>query len=219
MTTDEEQQNPPTETWVEPRDEDRQARRARWRIVFCSLSLVVAVMGVLMQGMGAAMVMFGHRVWSAAGFKLPEPPPILAWMAVGQFVVLAVLGVVLLVGAAMLLRRNPAGRKLVLGWAVARLVMAMIGIGIGLATIKPQIEWQTEIVAAVRESMRAQPGANESALPPLPERAEAEAAATRTLGVATLFFVTWPFVMAIVLTRPFVKEDIDEWRRERAVRP
>jgi riboflavin transporter FmnP len=87
--------------------------------------------------MGAAMVMFGHRIWSAAGFKLPEPPPVLAWAAVGQFVVLAVLGVVLLVGATMLLRRNPSGRKLVLGWAVARLVMALIVIGIGLATAIP----------------------------------------------------------------------------------
>lgn len=217
MTTDETTQQPPTESWIEPGDSDRQERRARWRIVFCSLSLVVAVMGILMQGIGAAMVLFGHRFWSASGFTIPAPPPVVAWAAAGQFVVLAALGVVLLVGATMLLRRNPTGYKLVMGWAVARLVMAMIGIGIGLMTIKPQAEWQTEIIVSVREGMRAQPGVNESQLPPIPERGQAEAAAVRSLGVATLFFVTWPFVMAIVLTRPFVREEIGAWRRERAI--
>lgn len=216
MTPDETRQQPPTETWFEPGDSDRQERRARWRIVFCSLSLVVAVMGVLMQGIGAGMVLFGHRIWAATGFTLPEPPPIVAWTAIGQFVVLALLGVLLLVGSAMLLRRNPTGRKLVLGWVVARLVMAFVGIGIGVATIKPQVDWQIEIVAAVRESMRSQPGAREDQLPPIPERGQAEGAAMRSLGVATLFFVTWPFVMGIVLTRPFVKDEVEGWRRERA---
>ncbi|MEY3141651.1 MAG: hypothetical protein RLY21_144 [Planctomycetota bacterium] len=217
MTAEEIPQRPPTQSWIEPGDEDLQARRARWRMVFCSLSLFVAVMGVLMQGMGAAMVLFGHRIWATSGIALPEPPSILAWAAIVQFVVLSLLGVLLLTGATMLIRRNPTGRTLVLGWAVARLVMAMIGIGIGLMTIKPQVEWQTEIIVAVRESMRAQPGVNEGSLPPLPERGQAEATALRSLGVATLFFVSWPFVMAIVLTRPFVKEEIEEWRRDRAM--
>ena len=36
--------------------------------------------------------------------------------------------------------------------------------------------------------------------------------ALRGVGVASIFFATWPFVMAIVLTRPFVKDEIESWR-------
>lgn len=197
----------------EPYPDDRRERQSRWRIVFASLSLVVGVMGFCMQGIGSAMVVFGDRASAAAGFTVPPAPPVVLWITVVQFAVLTVLGVMLIAGAAMLLRRDPRGRTLVLAWAVARLVMVVVGLGAAALTLKPQVEWQTEIVASVREQMRSQPGVREDQLPPIPDRAAAEAQALRGIGVASLFFATWPFVMAIVLTRPFVKDDIDSWRR------
>lgn len=152
---------------------------------------------------------------SAAGFTVPPPPSTVVWLTSVQFVILAVLGVMLIVGAAMLLRRNPLGRKLVLAWAIARLVMVVVGLGIAVVTLKPQVDWQTEMVASMREQMRKNPSIKEDQLPPIPERAAAESQALRGIGIASIFFATWPFVMAIVLTRPFVRREVESWSESR----
>ena len=196
-----------------PYPDDRSERQSRWRIVFGSLSLVVGVMGFCMQGIGAAMVVFGDRASAASGFTVPSAPPTVLWLTVVQFGLLTVLGVMLIVGAAMLLRRDPRGRALILSWVVARLLMVVLGLGAAVLTLKPQVEWQIEIVASVREQMRKDPAIREDQLPPIPDRAEAETQALRGIGIASIFFATWPFVMAIVLTRPFVKAEVDSWRR------
>lgn len=196
----------------EPYGDDRKLRQARWRIVFGSLSLVVGVMGFCMQGIGTGAVLFGGKLSEAAGFAVPPPPPVVAWVTTAQFAVLVVLGVLLIAGAAMLLRRNPLGRTLVLGWAIARLVMVVVGIALGLLTMKPQVEWQTEIVVSMREQMSKDPNVPPERLPVIPERKAAETQLIRSLAVASLFFATWPFVMAIVLTRRHVREEVESWR-------
>ena len=203
----------------QPYDDDRRARQSRWRIVFGSLSLVVGVMGFCMQGMGTGMVVFGGQLSKSAGFDLPPPPAIVAGVTIAQFAVLVILGIALIAGATMLLRRNPAGRSMVLGWVVARLIMVVVGLALAVVTLKPTVDWQTEIVVTMREQMRRSPNVKPEQLPPIPEREAAEAQAIRGLAVASILFATWPFVMAIVLTRPFVRQEIESWRLEREGAP
>jgi hypothetical protein len=198
--------------WVDPAEDDRIARRARWRIVFGTLSLVVGVLGFCVQGSGSVMVAFGDVFWKMGGLEVPPPPPVVTWGTMLQFAVLAVLGVMLIVGSAMILRKNPKGRSVLLAWVVGRLVMVVVSIAFAVVTIKPQVDWQIEIVSAIREGRRQQPNVTPENLSPIPDRAAAEAQAIRTVAIFSLFFATWPFVMAIVLTRPHVKEEVESWR-------
>ena len=206
---------PPTSPF-EAYPDDRAARQARWPFVFGGVSLALGVFGFCMQGLGAAFAGFTDSLMKMGGMEVSPPPDVVRVVGITQAVILCALGIVLIAGSALLMNRNPLGATLVRVWVVLRLLMVVAGLVAGIVTIKPNVEWQITMTAEMRESLRKQPGFNEKNLPPIPERADAEQKALWSLLGASVAFSVWPFVMAIVMTRPNVRADIDAWRAARA---
>lgn len=197
-----------------PYPDDREARRARWRTVFPVISIALGVIGSCVQLGMAGQIVFWDWAVQQAEMDLPSPPDAARTVAMVQAVALVVLGAMLVAGSAMLLLRKPLGRTLVLAWSVCRLLVVVGGLAVGLATMEAQVSWGVELDAARREVWIAQ-GAKASDLPPVPTREEIEASSIRLLAVITVATSTWPFVMAIVLTRRHVREEVEGWRTAR----
>jgi hypothetical protein len=195
--------------------DDLAARRSRWPVVFGAISLVVAVCGFCVQGFGAVGSLFTQRMMALGGLEVSPPPRIVQYVGGAQAAVLAILGIVLVVGSVQLMRRRAAGARLVLTWAIARLVMVVVGLGLGLLVMRPQVEWQAVMTGEIRESLRAK-GMKEEQLPPLQDEEALRRQAMIGLAVASAAFSAWPFAMAIVLTSRRSRAEIAAWSQPSA---
>ncbi len=192
--------------------DDRAARQSRWPMIFGVLSLVYGLFGMCMQGIGAVGALFSEQMMSVSGLEMPPMPAAMKWATFGQSLVLFVLGVVLLLGGLLLTQRKPLGAKLVGIWAVARLVMVVVGLALGLATLPQSVDYQIEANALMREQFQGRPDIPASAIPPILDREETERTAIGMLVVFTLAFSIWPMAMLFVLTRAHVRADIESWK-------
>jgi len=181
-----------------------------WPLIFGGISLAIGVFGLCMQGMMGVSVFANEWMMGKMGMQTSPPPEILKWSAGAQALVMVPLGIMLIAGATMLLLRKPLGARLVLWWAVARLFMVVVGLGVGVLTIKPQAEWSVTLVAEMRDSLRKQ-GMKEEQLPPLIDQAKAESDGIRNIAIFSLAFAVWPAAMILLLTREKAKRDIASW--------
>lgn len=203
--------SPPTSPF-EAYPDDRAARVSRWPFMFGAISLVLGVFGFCFQGIGALFTVSPGVFMKMAGMELSAPPDSMRTTVMVQAVILCSLGVLLIAGSVLLMRRNPLGAKLVLVWAVARLAMVVAGLVAGVLLIKPQAAYAVTLTAEIRESLRKQ-GIKEGQLPPLVSQEDAESSQVRNLAIASIGFAIWPFVMAIVLSGPRARADVAEWSR------
>ena len=202
--------SPPTSPF-EAYPDDRAARTGRWPFIFGGLCLVYGVLGMCVQSMFLVGVFANEWTMGLAGFTVTPPPEAIKWAGGLQAVVLVLSGILLIVGAAMMLLRKPLGVTLVKAWAVSRLVMVVVGVVLAIVTLKPQAEWAVTMTGEMREQLRAR-GVQESQLPPLVDQAKAESDGVRNLAIMSLGFAVWPFVMALVLSRAQVKNDVAMWK-------
>jgi hypothetical protein len=193
------------------RASDLAERRSRWRIVFPVISLAIGVFGMCVQGVFSAQIVFWEPLMERAGMALSPPPDIIRSTVLAQIALIVPLGIMLIAGSAMLLLRKPLGAKLVLFWAVARLVLVVAGLVAAVVTIKPNIEWGVTLTAEIRDEMR-KAGRPEKEFPPIPDVEKAERDGIRNMAFVSIATATWPFVMAIVLTRRHVREEIESWK-------
>ena len=193
------------------RADDLRERRSRWRVVFPIISLAIGVFGMCFQGLFALQIVFWDAIMSSAGMVLTPPPDIIKTVTTAQIALTIPLGIVLVAGSAMLLLRKPLGAKLVMFWAVARLFLVVAGLVTAVITIKPQVEWGVTLAAEMRDEMRKK-GVKEDDLPPLPDEAKAQSDGIRNMAIVSMA-TTWPFVMAIVLTRRHVREEVASWKQ------
>ena len=192
-------------------EDDLAARRSRWPIVFGSVSLMVGVFGMCMQAAVAAGTFASGAFSTMIDLEVPPPPATLQLTIAVMSTALVLLGILLIVGAAMLLLRRPLGARLVMIWVVLRLILVVAGLGTGIAFLKPQVDWSLEIASSIREQLRAR-GVAEDRLPPLVDREASERQAVRSIAMTAVAFSLWPFAMAIVLTRRHVRDDVASWR-------
>jgi len=181
-----------------------------WPLIFGGISLAIGVFGMCMQGLMGVSMFANEWMMGRMGMRTTPPPEIMKWSAGIQAAIMVPLGILLVAGAAMLLMRRPLGAKLVLWWAVARLVMVFAGLVLGIATIKPQAEWSVTLVAEMRDSLRGQ-GMKEDQLPPLIDQAEAESDGVRNIAIFSIAFAVWPAAMILLLTREKARRDIASW--------
>lgn len=205
-------QVPPTSPFEAYPDDGARANQS-WPLVFGGISLAIGVFGMCLQGLMGASVFANGWMMSNMGMQTTPPPAVIVWSAGAQALILVPLGVLLVAGATMLLLRRPLGARLVLAWAVARLVMVVVGLAVGVLTIKPQAEWAVTLVAEMRDGFRKQ-GMKEEQLPPLIDQAKAESDGVRNIAIASIAFSVWPAAMILLLTRPKAKADIEAWRTE-----
>ena len=181
-----------------------------WPMIFGGISLAIGVFGLCMQGMMGVSVFANEWMMGNMGMRTSPPPEVMKWSAGIQAAIMVPLGIVLIAGASMMLVRRPLGAKLVLWWAVARLIMVVVGLVLGVYTIKPQAEWSVTLVAEMRDSLRAN-GMKEEQLPPLIDQAKAESDGVRNIAIFSLAFAVWPAAMILLLTREKAKRDIASW--------
>lgn len=195
----------------QPYPDDLAERRSRWPVVFGAISLVVGVFGTCMQGGLAISIFGGDLMTRMSGLALPAPPQTVRTVGAITAAATVLLGIVLVVGAGLLLARRSIGARLVLAWAVLRLVVVVVSIATGILFLRPQVDWSMELVSSIRDQLR-EKGVKEEQLPPLEDRAAVETKSVRSIAIAALAFSLWPFTMAIVLTRPHVRNDLEAWR-------
>jgi len=201
----------PFEAYPESYPDDGPRAHQSWPLVFGGISLAIGVFGLCLQGLMGVSVFANDWMMSNMGIETTPPPPIMRWSAGLQAAILVPLGFVLIAGAAMLLVRRPLGAKLVLAWAAARLVMVLVGLGVGVATIKPQAAWSVTLIAEMRDGLRKQ-GRKEEQLPPLIDQEKAESDGIRNIAIFSLAFAVWPAAMILLLTRAKAKADIESWK-------
>jgi hypothetical protein len=202
----------PTDETLEPPSDEADPRLGRWRVVFPTISVVIGMIGIGVHLGFAAQMLFPEVRERQFGFDLPDPPEIVRNWVVLQSVLLVLIGAMLVAGSALLLRRNPLGARLALAWSVVRLVLVAANIAVGAAAYERQVAWSKDLAKAMRDG-RLEQGVEESALQPLPTDEATRNAFSRQLVVISIASATWPCVMAIVLTRRHVREEVRGWRR------
>ncbi|MFM7260932.1 MAG: hypothetical protein ACKO3W_10055, partial [bacterium] len=186
-------------------------RQSRWRVIFPAISIVIGMLGMCVQAAFAVQVTFWDAIMSLSGITLTPPPDIIRWTTTAQVALIVPLGILLVAGSAMLFLRKPLGARLVMVWAVGRLLLVIAGFVAAAVTIKPQAEWGLTLAAEMRDEMRKQ-GLKEEQLPKLPDAEQAQADGIRNIAIVSVATATWPFVMAIVLTRRHVRAEIASWK-------
>lgn len=94
-------------------------------------------------------------------------------------------------------------------WAGARIAFLVIGLGVGLATIKPQIEFQNRVLEAQREIVKERGGDPNQI--PIPDAATQEKRA-RIMAVSIAVIMTaFPLFVGFLLTSRKKKDEIAGW--------
>jgi hypothetical protein len=199
----------PSEPYA-PYPDDLAARRATWPTAFGIVSLVVGVLGMCMQGAAVGMSLGGDKIMGLAGMSISPAPRIVQIVGGTQAIICTLLGVMLIIGSRLLIMRKPLGAQLVKWWAITRLIMVVFGLGAVVFTLRAQVEWQITMSSEIREFARGK-GIKEADLPPIADRELLEKQAMWGVGIASVGFSVWPFVMAIVLTGRKGREDIAAW--------
>jgi hypothetical protein len=99
---------------------------------------------------------FQSWLLSLSGMKAPAMPPVLVWTTAAQSVILAALGILLVVAGVRLFQRRRSSRTLLASWAIARIVMLVIGALIGVLTLPTQLDYQVAMNESVRDMLRDQ---------------------------------------------------------------
>lgn len=109
-----------------------------WATGLGIVALVYAVLGILVNAGGIAMLVFSEQAREAAGGMN------VANLAFGGVAIL--LGVVLALGAFGLLKRHRFGVRATLTWAAARLVLLLVASIYGWLTLPAQVDRQMELM-------------------------------------------------------------------------
>ena len=127
----------------------------RWPRGVGILCIVYGASGILIYGFcGIAGTLLQGWLLSFSGLDAPPMPAVLVWITAGQSVLLAVLGVLLVVGGVRLLQLRRSARPLLAAWAVARIALLVVSTGAGLVTMPTQLDYQVAMNESVRDMMR-----------------------------------------------------------------
>lgn len=128
--------NAPTQT--EPPSGAVAASTSGWATGLGIVLLVYAGLGILVNAVGIAMLVFSEQAREAAGGMNPVN------LAVGGVAIL--LGLLLALGAIALLRRRRFGVKVTLTWAAARLALLLVASIYGWTALPTQVDRQMELM-------------------------------------------------------------------------
>jgi hypothetical protein len=117
-------------------------------------------------------------------------------------------GLVLLFGAINLLRRRPSGVRLLKTWAMLRIVLLVVGIGMAIVMLPANIEFQRAMIEASNERMR------ESGRPDMVQEFDEDKQWTQTVissGVWTAVLAVYPVFIVFFLSRKKIDQEIEQW--------
>lgn len=109
-----------------------------WATGLGVVCLVYALLGILVNAVGLAFLAF-----NAQGAGLPE---MVTAVQLGSGAVAILLGVVLLIGGIVLMRRRRLGATLVRVWVVARILVLLGAAAFGYVTLPQQVDSQLRMI-------------------------------------------------------------------------
>lgn len=188
------------------------AEPTRWPLIVGVIGLVYGGLGCCADTFFLAATAFSPWFASLMGIKNPPEMPNQAIFLVSTLATLA-LCILLVVGSVQLLRRRASARSTLMAWVVARLVMLVVGLVIGFATLQGQVDygekWDQTVKAMVEER---QPGAT-AKMPPF-DRKRQELMARYSLVGMSVLFLAYPLFLGVLLTNRAKRAEIESWRNE-----
>ncbi|MSR40820.1 MAG: hypothetical protein EXS10_02830 [Phycisphaerales bacterium] len=184
--------------------------KSTWPMVVGSICVAYGVLGMCLQGGSVLFTNFGGQLMQAQGIDFHMPSEMALAMNV-QASILLPLGIVLAIGGAMLLMRRKLGAKLVLVWAAARILMAIVGLAWGMMTLDVSVDYSREILESMASSSN----------PAIAKAAQADldnfdVASVRSDGIRNLVLVTlgmsiMPCVIGFLLTTKKRAAEVQSW--------
>ncbi len=183
---------------------------SRWPIVIGALCLAYGAIGMCVQGATLLFANFGGQIMKAQGVDL-EMPREMALAATVQGAILVPIGFILAIGGVFLLMRRKLGAKLVLIWAAARVLLAVIGLVWGMMTVDASVNYSRGILESMaRSSNPDMAKAMQGELAKF-DPATARSDGIRNLVLATLGFAIFPCVVGFLLTSKKRNAEIASW--------
>ncbi len=195
---------------------DGEAEPRRWHLVFGILCAVYGGIGTLFYSFAFLVILFSPLLTKWFGRSMGTPPELYWINLAGTFFPLC-LGVLLLVGGIALARRKPRGYKLVVGWAVARIALAIVQVAVSIVTldmtVKAQIDQYDAQMAQLSPAEREKAEkAMQSMGFPLPTYESARASAPKWIAIMTGAMALWPLIVGIALTGKRARDDYASWK-------
>lgn len=180
---------------------------SKWPTVLGVISLIYGMGGLVCWLGYSVSVFFSEALMKMGGMDVSTPLSIKIWGVVLGAVSMG-LGIVLLVGAANLLRRNRSGPSLLRKWVILRLLLILIGFVVGMLTAPAGIQMQRSMLEAQNEALR------EAGRPEQPEKSDDEL--WRTALVQSAIFsgilVIYPVFLGFYLSRKKIIAEVERWR-------
>ncbi len=181
-------------------------QETKWPKVIGVISLIYAIIGLLCQSGYAVLTGFSDQI---TGFFGPEVTTPVLLKAIG--ILLAVgglsLGVVMLVGALRLLRRERSGVSLLKKWVVMRIILVLIWVIAGVLIAPTQIEIQKQAMDARRASLPADQAAG---IPDLTAEQMWRWMMIQMAGLSVVFSA-YPVFLGVWLSRKKITADVERW--------
>ena len=185
-----------------------------WPKVIGVLCVIYAILGIIGNVCNGSSPFYQGAILSVMGIKDVQMPTSLVIFSVVGSLLGLILGILLLVGAYGLLMRKKSGYKLVLTWVVLRIVFAIIGLGLGFATVGDNVLYQKQIQESTSDMMESR-GVSTSSMPQKTD-VEIASSAKMTLLIATTVVVIFPIVVGLLLSSRTRREYVLTWGMEAA---
>ena len=184
----------------------------KWPGLIGGLSVAFGIITLLGSCCGSVGVAVMPFALGAAGVKMGAiPGPIVGWMVFDVLASLA-LGFMLFSGGIGTLRRRAGGPRMLLRYAVVRLVLVVPLLVVGLLLVPTSAEWGAQF-------LEAQYAAQEESGQPITEEEEAALEAARTptdfsyvsTAIAPILGCIYPAILLVWLRRPDVRGTWEQW--------
>jgi hypothetical protein len=187
---------------IEQGELDREPPRTRWPIVFGVIGLLLAICGLLCNGM--------FLTWIGLGNALPEMyrggvemPPIVRVTGAVTCILALIFAVMLLIGSIGLLRRRRSAPSLLRKWVVLSLLLLLISTVLTFVTMPAQIEM-------ARSSERYMTRVMPTAVKPKTDEQHWFAITIQT-GIFTAVWAAFPIVLGAWLSRRRIVHEVATW--------
>lgn len=178
-----------------------------WPTVIGVISIIYAALGAtcmlcMSGGMLAAPALFAQ--FFDADIQIA---PILTITTLGVAAVLFGLAIWLGIGGIRLCRRRPSGVKMLKTWAVARIAVLIVQVGLFFVTLGPTIDFQKEMADAQRNM--APPAARQQ----IPVQSEQMLRAQLMIqtGIGWVIVSVYPLFLGFFLMRRRITDEVETW--------
>lgn len=176
---------------------------SKWPSVVGTISIVLASLGLVCYGCGTVNGLVSAFMGGIAAPGQQPPPPApgpVAAMQIGSACVSTLLSAWLLAAGIGLLRRRPWGRPGAIGWAVAKLVVAVVSTAIAIVQAEQAAQYVNDAIA----QGSSQGGGSVSF--------KVTAAMLMSFYVAALLWsLIWPVFLLAWLSRARIRDEVRSW--------